>query len=331
MAAIEHGLHERTDNASLSCRAMPRSLVDKRSKIQKSGHFVSLFPMRTMPFSAAIVLHISFRRNDVRYGRALFGEPKSLVAARAAEKPGNFGRCSVHPTKPFLRHPACPPWSSNNSPRCSMSEEEIPLSQHDQLAMAIAQGKSIAGSFHGIHGTDVRSMVAISPEHLTSERTGVMAYQVGSAQVSSDRSRMSAGVRFCGSHRRSVPQSLKLSDRRNEPQKPAQAVQQVLGKELLPGLRDPLILGTRSGLVMSQDRDTRAFSSPRPGMAVATNGSDEPMEPGRWCDFPTARATRPDASRDDRPVLNVALTDRQHGVKDGRTAVVRVFSAPTIA
>jgi hypothetical protein len=26
-----------------------------------------------------------------------------------------------------------------------MSEEEIPLSQHDQLAMAIAQGKSIAG------------------------------------------------------------------------------------------------------------------------------------------------------------------------------------------
>jgi len=28
-----------------------------------------------------------------------------------------------------------------------MSEEEIPLSQHDQLAMAIAQGKSMFSNF----------------------------------------------------------------------------------------------------------------------------------------------------------------------------------------
>ena len=55
--------------------------------------------------------------------------------------------------------------------------------------------------FHGIHGADVRSMVVISPKHFTRERTGVMAYRAGSARVSTDRSRMTAGVRFCGSHR----------------------------------------------------------------------------------------------------------------------------------
>ena len=54
--------------------------------------------------------------------------------------------------------------------------------------------------FHGIHGADVRSMVVISPKHLTRERTGVMAYRVGSAQAYSDRSCMSAGVRFYRSH-----------------------------------------------------------------------------------------------------------------------------------
>ena len=59
--------------------------------------------------------------------------------------------------------------------------------------------------FHGIHGADVRSMVVISPKHLTRERTGVMAYRAGSARVSTDRSRMTAGVRFCGSHRLAHP------------------------------------------------------------------------------------------------------------------------------
>src|SRR6516165_7599419 len=33
--------------------------------------------------------------------------------------------------------------SFSQPPMCSLSEEEIPLSQHDQLAMAVAQGKSI--------------------------------------------------------------------------------------------------------------------------------------------------------------------------------------------
>ena len=42
--------------------------------------------------------------------------------------PGNFCRCSLSPGEPFLRHPTCPPWSSHNSPRCSMSEEETPFS-----------------------------------------------------------------------------------------------------------------------------------------------------------------------------------------------------------
>jgi hypothetical protein len=55
--------------------------------------------------------------------------------------------------------------------------------------------------FHGIHGADVRSMVVISSKHLTRERTGVMAYRAGSARVSIDRSHITAGVRFCGSHR----------------------------------------------------------------------------------------------------------------------------------
>jgi hypothetical protein len=54
--------------------------------------------------------------------------------------------------------------------------------------------------FHGIHGSDVRPMVVISPKHLTCESTGVMAYRAGSAGVSDDRSPMTAGVRFCGSH-----------------------------------------------------------------------------------------------------------------------------------
>jgi hypothetical protein len=58
-----------------------------------------------------------------------------------------------------------------------------------------------AHGFHGIHGADVRSMVVISPEHLTRETTGAMAYRAGWARVSSDRSRMTAGVRFFGSHR----------------------------------------------------------------------------------------------------------------------------------
>src|SRR5580704_10258320 len=97
-----------------------------------------------MPFRVAIVLHISFRRHDIRYGRPLFGEPKGLMAHVHRKTPGNFCRCSLPPGEPFPRHPTCPPWSSNNSPRCSMSKEEIPLSQHDQLAMAIAQGRSVA-------------------------------------------------------------------------------------------------------------------------------------------------------------------------------------------
>jgi hypothetical protein len=37
MAAIEQELHERTDNASLSCPAMPCSLVDTRFKNPKKA------------------------------------------------------------------------------------------------------------------------------------------------------------------------------------------------------------------------------------------------------------------------------------------------------
>src|SRR6266481_9521250 len=147
MAAIEQELDERIDNASLSCPAMSCSLVDTRFKNPKRRHFVSLCLARKTPFRAAIVLHISFRRHDIRYGRPLFGEPKSLMAHVHRKTPGNFCRCSLPPGEPILRHPTCPPWSSNNSPRCSMSEEEIPLSQHDQLAMAIAQGKSMFSNF----------------------------------------------------------------------------------------------------------------------------------------------------------------------------------------
>src|ERR1700693_3496624 len=88
-----------------------------------------------MPFRAAIVLHISFRRHDIRYGMALFGEPKSLMAHVHRKTPGNFCRCSLPPGEPFLRHPTCRPWSSNNSPRCSMSEDEIPFLQ-DQIAVS---------------------------------------------------------------------------------------------------------------------------------------------------------------------------------------------------
>ena len=42
MAAIEQEIHERTDNASLSCPAMPCSLVDIRFKNPKRRHFVQL-------------------------------------------------------------------------------------------------------------------------------------------------------------------------------------------------------------------------------------------------------------------------------------------------
>ena len=137
MAAIEQELHERADSASLSCPAMPCSLMDTHLKKPQKGATLSHFVSRKTLFRAGIVLHISFCCHDIRYGRPLFGEPKGFVAHVHRKTPGNFCRCSLPPGEPFLRHPTRRPWSSNNSPRCSMSEEEIPLSQHDQLAMAI--------------------------------------------------------------------------------------------------------------------------------------------------------------------------------------------------
>jgi hypothetical protein len=71
-----------------------------------------------MPFRAAIVLHISFRRHDIRYGRPLFGEPKSLMAPVHRKTPGNFGRCSL---------PSGEPFSSNSADRTHASALEVLL------------------------------------------------------------------------------------------------------------------------------------------------------------------------------------------------------------
>jgi hypothetical protein len=89
MAAIEQELHERTHNASLSCPALPCSQVYIRFKNPKRRHFVSLCLTRKTPFRAAIALDISFRRHDIRHGRPVFGEPKSLMA-RAPENARQF-------------------------------------------------------------------------------------------------------------------------------------------------------------------------------------------------------------------------------------------------
>jgi hypothetical protein len=59
----------------------------------------------------AIVLHISFRRHDIRYGRPLFGEPKSLTAHVHRKTPDIFCQCSLPHDEPLVRHPTCPPWS----------------------------------------------------------------------------------------------------------------------------------------------------------------------------------------------------------------------------
>jgi hypothetical protein len=88
-------------------------------------HFVSLFLRHKTPFRAAILIHISFRIHDIRYGKPLFGEQKTIVAHVHWKTPGNFCRCSLHPGKPFLRHPTCPSWLFSQLPEVLHAFDEV--------------------------------------------------------------------------------------------------------------------------------------------------------------------------------------------------------------
>ncbi len=100
----------------------------------------------------------------------------------------------------------------------------------------------------------------------------------------------------------------------------------------LPGLRDLHILGKRSGLVTSQNRDAWALSAHEPGMAMAANS--QIWAHGTWSRVKRmreARAMRPDAAGDDSiSAPSAALCARQRGVKRRSKGVVRVFLAQTI-
>ncbi len=131
--------------AGPSCPAVPCSLVDTRFEKPKKAPLCLISPRAQDAFQGSErVPHLVSPLLDPIWP-APFRRVQSLMAHVHRRAPDYFARCSLPSSGPFVRrHNTCAR-VFDQPPRCSMSEEEVPLSQRDQLAMAVAQGKSIAG------------------------------------------------------------------------------------------------------------------------------------------------------------------------------------------
>jgi hypothetical protein len=116
----------------------------RESKAPKTRHFVSLLLRRKTPFNTASTIHISFLGLDIRYGRPVRASRKAAWRTCTGNRPRNSADVHRLSVKFFVRPRTCSSGFPNKLPRCSMSEAENPLSQRDQLALAVATGKSIA-------------------------------------------------------------------------------------------------------------------------------------------------------------------------------------------
>ena len=111
--------------------------LENPKKCATLSHFFS----GTIPFWAAIIAPHLVPSSSHPIRKAPFRRQKPR-GARAQANARRFLPVFHYLRWAFLRHPS---WSSHNSTRCSMSKEELPSSQHDQLATAIVRGKSNAG------------------------------------------------------------------------------------------------------------------------------------------------------------------------------------------